>query len=263
VLALAGQDPGVGGQTSALTAVVGNQASSAATPLVTAKGVVNAASIQSGVLSPGGIISVYGQNLADTSGGTPAPFPQQLNGARVYLGDTPLPILFTQPLQLNVQVPYTVPLNTQYQLTVQHGNTLSVAQSLAVAPAQPGIFTLDQSGSGQAAITHADGTVAQSVNAASTGETVVIYCTGLGTVTPKVVEGQPAPSSPLARTDATPTVMIGGTQAAVSFSGLTPGFAGLYQINATVPTGITTGNAVPVVVSILGQTSPPVTMAVR
>ncbi len=68
-------------------------------------------------------------------------------------------------------------------------------------------------------------------------------------------------AEPLARTDATPTVTIGGKAAQVSFSGLTPQYAGLYQINAEVPTGIATGDAVPVVISISGQTSPVVTMA--
>ena len=56
---------------------------------------------------------------------------------------------------------------------------------------------------------------------------------------------------------------IGGKSAQVAFSGLTPGYAGLYQINAVVPAGITTGDAVPVVLSVEGQTSPPVTIAVR
>jgi len=58
-------------------------------------------------------------------------------------------------------------------------------------------------------------------------------------------------------------VTIGGQAAPVTFSGLTPGYAGLYQVNAVVPSGITTGDAVPVVLSVAGQTSPPVTIAVR
>jgi len=58
-------------------------------------------------------------------------------------------------------------------------------------------------------------------------------------------------------------VRIGGQDSAVSFSGLTPGYAGLYQINAVVPAGIAAGNSVPVIVEVDGQTSPPVTMAVR
>ena len=72
------------------------------------------------------------------------------------LGDKPLPILYTSAGQLNVQVPYTVPVNTQYQLTVQHGNTLSVPQALVVAAAQPGIFTVNEQGTGQGAIVKSD-----------------------------------------------------------------------------------------------------------
>jgi hypothetical protein len=39
-------------------------------------------------------------------------------------------------------------------------------------------------------------------------------------------------------------VTIRGKAAQVAFSGLTPGYAGLYQVNAIVPSGITTGDAV-------------------
>jgi len=74
----------------------------------------------------------------------------------------------------------------------------------------------------------------------------------------------PAPSTPpLSTTVNTVTATIGGKAAQVAFSGLTPGYAGLYQVNAVVPSGITTGDTVPVVVSVAGQTSPPVTMAAK
>jgi adhesin/invasin len=179
----------------------------------------------------------------------------------VLLGNQPLPILYTSTGQLNVQVPYTVPVNTQYQLTVQHGNTLSVPQSLVVAQAQPGIFTVNQQGTGQGSIVKSDQvTLAQPGTPAAVGETIVIYCTGLGAVTPAVAAGSRAP---LATTANTVSVTIGGKAAQVAFAGLTPGYAGLYQVNAVVPSGITTGNAVPVVLSVAGQTGPPVTMAVK
>jgi adhesin/invasin len=197
--------------------------------------------------------------------GTSFPLPQQLNGTQVLLGDTPLPILYTSTGQLNVQVPYTTPVDTQYQLTVQRGVTLSVPQSLAVAKAQPGIFTMNQQGTGQGIIMKSDQvTLAQPGTPAGIGETIVIYCTGLGAVTPAVKEGAPVPMPPPLSPTVNPvTVTIGGKAAYVAFSGLTPGFAGLYQINAVVPTGITTGDAVPVVLSAAGQTSPAVTIAVR
>jgi uncharacterized protein (TIGR03437 family) len=241
-----------------------------ATPTVTAQGVVHAASAQGGVpIAPGGLITIYGQNLADGVGQSNGlPLPEQLNGTQVLLGNQRLPILYTNPGQLNVQVPYGVPVNTQYQLTVQRGDVLSVPQPLIVAQAQPGIFTVNQQGTGQGSIVRSDGvTLAQPGTPASIGETVVIYCTGLGTVTPTVPEGVPAPiPPPLSKTDNPVTVTIGGEVATVNFSGLTPGNPGLYQINAVVPSGIVTGDAVPVVISVAGQTSPidpPVTMAVK
>jgi uncharacterized protein (TIGR03437 family) len=213
-------------------------------------------------IAPGGLITVYGVNLADGVGQSNGlPYPQQLNGAQVLLGNQPLPILYTSTGQLNVQVPYTVPVNTQYQLTVQHGNTLSVPQSLVVAEAQPGIFTVNQQGTGQGSIVKSDEvTLAQPGTPASVGEVVVIYCTGLGAVKPAVTAGTPAP---LTDTVNPVTVTIGGKTAQVLFSGLTPGYAGLYQVNAVVPSGITTGDAVPVVLGVAGQTSPAVTIAVR
>jgi uncharacterized protein (TIGR03437 family) len=257
----------VGGQTTALSGAVSAPAPAAVTPTVTAQGVVHAASDQGGVpIAPGGLITVYGVNLSDGVGqNTGLPLPQQLNGTQVLLGNQPLPILYTSAGQLNVQVPYTVPVNTQYQLTVQHGNALSLPQQLVVAAGLPGVFTVNQQGTGQGAIMKSDGvTLAQPVTPASIGETVVIYCTGLGAVTPAVKEGAPAPSTPsLSTTVNTVTVTIGGQAAQVAFSGLTPGYAGLYQVNAVVPAGITTGDSVPVVVSVAGQTSPPATIAVK
>ena len=72
-----------------------------------------------------------------------------------------------------------------------------------------------------------------------------------------------APASPLVPTRVTPTVTIGGVSALVSFSGLTPGFAGLYQVNAQVPTTALTGSTVPVLVSMGSAISNTVTVAAR
>ena len=138
-------------------------------------------------------------------------------------------------------------------------------QSLSVADAQPGIFTDNQQGSGQGKIFHADlVTEANPAAPVSAGDTVVIYCSGLGAVSPGVDAGSPAPSvEPLARTVNTVTASIGGLNAHVVFAGLTPGFAGLYQVNVEVPAGVTPGDSVPVSLTVAGQSSPVVTMAVR
>jgi uncharacterized protein (TIGR03437 family) len=85
----------------------------------------------------------------------------------------------------------------------------------------------------------------------------VLYCTGLGTVTPTVPDGAGA-----AQTDNTVQLLIGGQTARVDYAGLAPGFAGLYQVNAILPGGVASGNA-PVRITVAGETSPAVAIAVR
>jgi uncharacterized protein (TIGR03437 family) len=91
------------------------------------------------------------------------------------------------------------------------------------------------------------------------GETVLIYCTGLGQVSSRPADGEAGNGQP---TTATAHVTIGGIPAAVSFSGLAPGFVGLYQINAKVPGGLHSGNQ-PVIIQIDGASSNSVLLPVR
>jgi adhesin/invasin len=81
-------------------------------------------------------------------------------------------------------------------------------------------------------------------------------------VTPSVAAGQAAPAVPLSRTNGTPVVTIGGLPAQILFSGLAPGFVGVWQINAVVPENAPAGDDIPVQVSINGAASNSVTMAV-
>ena len=178
------------------------------------------------------------------------------------LGGNSLPLLYASDGQINAQAPYDLPLNVPTQLVVQRSGALSVPQTVSVAPAQPAVFTKDQSGHGQGVIVNGiTNQLADTGAPVKAGDIVVIYCTGLGAVNPSVSPGTAA-------TAATPTVQsvtvtIGGQNAVVAYAGLTPGYAGLYQVNATVPDGVTAGNAVPVMLSTAGQTSPPVTIVVR
>lgn len=92
------------------------------------------------------------------------------------------------------------------------------------------------------------------------GDTVEIYCTGLGPVSQFQTDGAPM-SDPQAVAQY-PTVMIGGSPAVVTFSGLAVGAVGLYQVNAQVPGGAPSGDAVPVTMTLMGATSNMVTMAI-
>jgi uncharacterized protein (TIGR03437 family) len=81
-------------------------------------------------------------------------------------------------------------------------------------------------------------------------------------VTNPPASGDPALASPLSTTTTLPQVTIGGQQANVVFSGLTPGTAGLYQIDVTIPSGLTPGAQL-ITVSIGGQTSKTLTISVK
>lgn len=123
----------------------------------------------------------------------------------------------------------------------------------------------DQSGAGPGVIVDANtGTLVTASAPAHVGDTLVIYCNGLGAVTPPIPTGQPAPAGgPLSVTNNPVSITIGGIAATVNFAGLAPGFPDLYQVNAVVPPGVSPGTAVPVVLNVAGQTSPTVTMTVE
>jgi uncharacterized protein (TIGR03437 family) len=123
---------------------------------------------------------------------------------------------------------------------------------------------MNSQGAGQGAILDSSYRLVDSTNPATPGTTVIlIYGTGLGQVTNQPPTGSPALSSPLSETPTKPTVTIGGVPASVMFSGLAPGFVGLYQVNAQVPAGAPAGPSVPVVVSMGGVDSNTVTIALQ
>ena len=234
-------------------------------PIVRQESFVHSASQRGDVpVAPGTLVTIYGSNLAGSSRATAIPFPVEVDGTQVLLGGQPLPILYSSASQINAQVPYDLPVNTQHQVVVRRGTTLSVPESFTVASSQPGIFTTNQQGTGQGIVMGPDQiTVADQNKPAQRGQAIVIYCTGLGAVTPVSILGQPAPSSPLATAVSPVQVTVGEKLVQVFFSGLTPGFTGLYQVNAILALDTPTGDAVPLTISTAGQISNVVSIAVR
>jgi uncharacterized protein (TIGR03437 family) len=232
--------------------------------------------------SAGGIASLYGTNLATgTFAATKLPLTTTLDPAanttvKLSSGGSAAPItaplFFVSPNQINFQMPWEILGQSQASLTVTTFGVTSAPVSVNLANPSPGIFSINQQGTGQGAIEIANTTIlaapAGSVpgaqaHPAAAGNYVTIYSTNLGDVSNRPADGAASPSSPLAKTVLTPTVTIGGVNAPVSFSGLAPGFVGLYQVNAQVPTGAPSGNAVPVILNIGGVASNTVTIAVQ
>jgi adhesin/invasin len=240
--------------------VSGQVFSNPTVPIVFSGGLVSSGDYTS-LPALGLLVSIFGSNLADGSAqNSSLPLPPELGTTSVVLsGGAQLPLLYVSSGQINVLIPYDAAVNATHQVVVQRNNAISVPVSTAVFNAAPGILTRTGNGLGQGDIyvvaPSGAETLADQNAPATAGNTVVIYCVGLGAVNPTVTSGGAAPVSPLSNAIAQVTVNFGGQTAVAGFSGLTPGFAGLYQINVVVPTGITPGNQVPVTLSAGGKTS--------
>jgi uncharacterized protein (TIGR03437 family) len=188
----------------------------------------------------------------------------------VLIADKEAPLFYVGPRQVNAQVPEDIGPDLQLQVIVETKGVPSAPEPLQTAANRPGIFTLGGSFRDQGAILVANTNqfaMAQTPNIPSrpvaVGEYISIFCTGLGPTEPPVKAGDAAPSEPLATVKIPVTVMIGGLAAPVTFSGLAPGLAGVYQVNAQVPAGVAAGDAVPVVITQGNLQSNTATIAVR
>ena len=247
-----------GGLTATFTAISRNP------PVINVNGAVDAASPKPGQgVAPGSYIALYGVNFASAPQGYSTPYlPVAIAQTSVSFdsanGSAPGHLTYISPGQVNVQVPWEMQNQSTAQIKVSIQDSSGALYSLPLVPYAPGIFASN----GSAAALDASFHVISVSNPAKQGQNISIYCNGLGPVTNQPASGDPAQGPPnLSNTTTTPTVMIGGQNAPVLFSGLAPGYAGLYQINVTVPN---VGSGVkPVTVAIGGVTSQPVNLAVQ
>ena len=244
------------------------QQTSGTPPAVPDGGVVDGASfaLHPNPLAPGAIVSIFGSDLTDGSDGSSTFFDSNgkltttLAGAQVTFNGIEASLFAAFPTQLNVQIPTELTDVSSATVEVTVNGETSTPRTVFIDPVSLGIFTVDSSGSGAGAILHADGSLVTSQNPVEAGQIIIIFCTGLGEVTPEVGTGLPATG--LHTTVETPTVTIDGLPAEVQFSGLAPGFVGLYQVNVVVPPSILTSSTISVLLTIGGKQSNQVTIAV-
>ena len=261
--------PGADGGRAAAVSIAGlsvrvTQTGTGPSPALNPGGVVNAASYAYPV-APGSIAAAFGDLLvASASTDASSPLLTSLSGLSLQFGDaTEAPLFFASTGQVNFQVPWELAGQTQTTIAAAFNGQIGATQTLNLAPFAPGIFSMSAQGNGQGAILDVSYHLVDSSNPATAGSTVLIFCTGLGAVTNQPPTGSPAGDTPFSETAIIPTVTIGGAPAQVTFSGLAPGYVGLYQVNVQVPAGLAATNAVPVVISGAGVTSNTVTMALQ
>jgi adhesin/invasin len=234
---------------------------SVSVPAIGQNGIVDGAGFAS-TISAGGIASLFGTNLAaSTASAAAVPLPTILAGTQVLVNGVAAPLFYVSPKQINFQMPAET-VGASVSVVVVSGGINSVSASVNIAAAGPGIFTVNSNGQGQAALLNQDNSVNSAQNPAAAGSVIQIFATGLGLTNPAIAAGQPGSSSPLDNTVSTPVVTIDGVSAVVGFSGLAPGFVGLYQVNVTVPAGTASGSAT-LQIQINGQSSNTATVAIK
>jgi uncharacterized protein (TIGR03437 family) len=207
-------------------------------------GVVNAGSSApfTAGIAPGELLTLYGANLAPSvqveSG---IPFPTTLNGVQVNINNIAAPLYYVTPTQLSAIVPYGVTSGVA-QVQVINNGVASNTVTMEIAVTAPGVLTQSQNGLGYGDAVHQDGSLVTPKNPAQIGETVLLFLTGLGAVNPTIADGAAGPTLQLSSAVSKIQAYIGGVAATLSYSGLAPQLGGLYQINLTVPSGVTAGD---------------------
>jgi uncharacterized protein (TIGR03437 family) len=215
--------------------------------------VVDAASQRPDPVSPGKIMVIYGAGLGPSTLVQNQPsngqFGTELSGTRVSFNGLAAAILYTSATQVAAIVPYAV-TGTTAQVTMTYQGEVSAPFTVPVATSAPSLFTLNQSGAGQAAAINADGTVNTAANPVGIGGFISLYATGEGQTAPASVDGRIAGSIP-AGPVLPVRVTVGGVPAITQYAGSAPGqVAGLMQVNVQIPSGVQPGGYVPVVLQV-------------
>jgi uncharacterized protein (TIGR03437 family) len=135
------------------------------------------------------------------------------------------------------------------RVAVTIGDQTSAVETVKVNPVSPGVFAPNGRAAALRGLTFSD--LVTPANPARRGEAIVLFATGLGDTSPPAIDGEPAPFDVFSRTTGPVVVELGGVASQdVFFSGLAPGFSGLFQINFFVPPNAPVGNEIPVQVRI-------------
>lgn len=238
------------------------QTVNAAPPMANITAVVNGADFVSPP-APGAAATVYGTfpSVSSTSAAS-LTLPTILNGLMVFIDGVAAPIYYISANQINIQMPWAISTGQAATMSISNGvwnAQFTIGSSPSVSPA---VFQLNGGHEGAVLAYGPSGTVEvpSSSNPAHPGEVISIYCTGLGPVSPGQADGVAVVVGAIVPTQEAPQVEIGGQKATILFSGLAPGFVGLYQVNATVPQ---VSGTLPLTINVLGVTSMPVTIVVQ
>lgn len=202
--------------------------------------VVNAANNQPGYFAPNTIGTIYGTDLSyntraigpdDVQDGV---LPVKLGGVRVLIASQYAYLLYVSPGQINFVIPYNL-IPGETTLYTERDNVRGPGIRIALAASAPAPFLLDRE---TVVATHPDGTLVSDERPARMGGVIVLYAGGLGHTNPHQVAGKLATAAASIREAPAIRILLNGEPlpgSSVLYAGVTPGFAGLYQINLRLP----------------------------
>jgi uncharacterized protein (TIGR03437 family) len=208
-----------------------------AAPSYTASGIVDSASFTPGSLAPNSLATIFGSDLAFGAAQaalTPAGLPFELGGVRVILSGRAAQLLYVSEKQINLLVPSWM-LPGQVTIQVFRQGIYGPAVPVTLGEAAPALF---RNASGFAIATHANGAVVDEASPARRGEIVVLYAAGLGRTLLELPEqSPPAVATQILRLASFRLLLDGATldPKRIFYAGVTPGWPGLYQVNAALP----------------------------
>jgi uncharacterized protein (TIGR03437 family) len=254
------QNPSNIDPTDAAEIVISNVSFMPYQPSILPFGIVSAASYEAGGVAPGEVLSIFGNNLGPLQPAQSQPsgsvgYPKILGTSQVFFDGVPAPLISASEGQINLIAPFEIGGQASTVIQVSNGGMLSDPVRLAANPSKPGIFTLDQSGHGPAAVINVDGSVNAPANPAVRGSSISIYGTGGGQTNPQSFTGQ-ITSTGLFYLVGPVTVMFGEILGTVTYDGAAPlEIGGLFQMNVTIPANAPIGPTVPLIVVVGGWTS--------
>ena len=214
-------------------------------PSYSAASIVNAATNLPGALAPNTIATIYGENMAyvtraispDDVGADMLPTVLAGTGVSVLVRGVPASIYYVSPEQINLLIPCTLlPGRAKLQLTLE--GRAGPAVEITLKEAAPALFQLDQF---TAIATKADGSLLSWDEPATPGEIIVLYGTGLGQTVLHLRSGEIPRTAALIKRFSELKILLDAKELdsdRIAYAGVTPGYAGLYQINLWLPENV-------------------------